>query len=483
MAQYQSFPGAAGDSRTLDKLKALRFPEMEGRSFLDVGCNEGFFCGFAKFQGASRAVGIDHSRQFTDRARRRFPDCEFLQQGWDSLPEGPFDVILLASALHYADDQPALLRRLMDQLSPDGVLILELGIVSSRESAWVEVERGIDHRYFPTMPKLREILRGYAWKWMGPSVSQAGDPVARHVIHISNKRPVAYLLLQPPAYGKSTIAASLFAPGHVPVLSGDGLIDQAVNGKIDAPANLVQLLSDQYSPYALDEVVTRVFEKGFAPQLIDLWLSRVESGDFALDAYIPVEHHSTVEQLLADAGYLPVTLRWERVGPRLVGADLLAAKAEAFYLSMQGSSPTDSVTREAEASHKAVGFVDDLTLSASGLVVRGWAVDASGSLPPRLAVVINGRRFIAARIEKQLRPDVQRHMGLPHALVGFRFNVEVPELDSFAQLDDQPKVFAIDEIGEPSGSAYQLAGSLVQLFAGLGGAGGSNESGTDRERK
>ena len=24
MAQYQSFPGAAGDSRTLDKLKALR---------------------------------------------------------------------------------------------------------------------------------------------------------------------------------------------------------------------------------------------------------------------------------------------------------------------------------------------------------------------------------------------------------------------------------------------------------------------------
>jgi trans-aconitate methyltransferase len=116
MAQYQSFPDAVGDSRTLDKLKALRLPDLSGKSFLDVGCNEGFFCGFAGFQGAARVVGIDRSEAFLARARRRFTDCQFLAQGWETLPEERFDVILLASALHYAEDQPALIRALVERL-------------------------------------------------------------------------------------------------------------------------------------------------------------------------------------------------------------------------------------------------------------------------------------------------------------------------------------------------------------------------------
>ena len=75
MAQYQSFPDASGASRTLDKVKALKLPVLEGRSFLDVGCNEGFFCGLAKHLGASRVVGLDRSALFIERARARFPDC------------------------------------------------------------------------------------------------------------------------------------------------------------------------------------------------------------------------------------------------------------------------------------------------------------------------------------------------------------------------------------------------------------------------
>src|SRR5699024_2983429 len=110
------------------------------------------------FAGAARSVGLDSSREFIDRARIRFADCEFHCQGWDYLPDGPFDVILLASALHYAEDQSALLHRLMEHLTPDGVLVLELGIVSSKQSEWVKVTRGIDERWFPSMSKLREIL-------------------------------------------------------------------------------------------------------------------------------------------------------------------------------------------------------------------------------------------------------------------------------------------------------------------------------------
>ena len=122
MAQYQSFPDATGDSRTLEKLKALKLPDLAGRDFLDVGCNEGFFCGFAKFAGAQRSVGIDRSAAFIARARQRFPACDILERDWNRLPEGPFDVVLLASALHYADDQAALVHRLVDLLAPDGTV-------------------------------------------------------------------------------------------------------------------------------------------------------------------------------------------------------------------------------------------------------------------------------------------------------------------------------------------------------------------------
>jgi trans-aconitate methyltransferase len=154
MAQYQSFPEAPGDSRTLDKLKRLALPELRGRSFLDVGCNEGFFCGFAKYAGAARVVGLDASALFIERAARRFPECEFLNQDWDRLPEERFDVILLASALHYAGDQQGLIDRLVGKLSDDGVLVLEMGIASAQRNDWIKVKRGIDERAFPTMAKV-----------------------------------------------------------------------------------------------------------------------------------------------------------------------------------------------------------------------------------------------------------------------------------------------------------------------------------------
>lgn len=463
MAQYQSFPGAIGDSSTVDKLKALRMPELKGRSFLDVGCNEGFFCGFADSQGASRSVGIDHSRQFIDRARRRFPGCEFLHQGWDHLPDGKFDVILLASALHYADDQPALLHRLVERLTPDGVLILELGIVPSAASEWVKVKRGIDERYFPTMRKLREVLDPHAWKWMGPSVAQPGDPVPRHVVHVSPRRPMAYLLLQPPAYGKSTIAASLFAPGHVAVLSGDELVDRVARKKLEAAPELAELLATDYSPFALDKMVQRIFELELGPQLVDLWLSQAGEGDFALDAYIPAEHHGAVEELLARAGYLPVALRWDRVGPRLLPEDVLAERAEAFYLSLDSGSALPAGGVAPRAALQSIGFIDELEVGDSGLLVRGWAIDPSGALPSSLAVQVNDEVLVVDRFERQLRPDVQRHMDLPHALVGYRFRLPLPGVGHLSKLRAPPRLYA-SHGGGIAGPPFRMAAPVARQF-------------------
>ena len=468
MAQYQSFPGAAGDSHTLDKLKALLMPDLEGRSFLDVGCNEGFFCGFAHWLGASRSVGIDHSRHFIERARRRFPDCEFFQQGWETLPDGSFDVILLASAIHYADDQPALLHRLVERLSPDGVLILELGIASSQDSEWVKVKRGIDERYFPSMPKLREVLEDYAWKWMGPSVAQAGDPVPRHVVHISRKRPMAYLLMQPPAYGKTSIAGSLFAPGHVQVLSGDEMLDQVARGKLAASPELARLVTAGYSPFLLDRIVARIFEQGLGPDLVDLWLAKAAGESFALDAFIPAECHAQVERMLSAAGYLPVQLRWERPGPRLLAADVLAERGEAFYLSMDDVDQEGGDADARRAPRAALGFVDEMVLTGSRLVVRGWAVNESGALPAGLVVKAGGLALVPERFERQMRTDVQRHLGLSHALVGYRFEVEVADPAALGRRREPPAVFAMED-RKATGSAFRQASTVPESWGRVEG--------------
>lgn len=459
MSQYQSFPNAAGASRTLDKLKALKLPVLEGRSFLDIGCNEGFFCGFAKFLGASRVVGLDKSKLFIERARIRFPDCEFLQQDWDSLPDGTFDVILLASALHYAEDQPALLRRLVDKLSPDGTLVLEMGIASSAGSEWVEVERGIDTRFFPTMKKLREVLDDYAWKWMGRSVAQAGDPVSRHVVHVSQRRPTAYLLMQPPGYGKSSIASRLFGIAGISLVSGDESIAAIAQGSIEVPEALRAAVTEDYSPFRIDIIVRRIFERGAGADLIDVWARASDGGDFALDMFVPVEHQSQVVEHLAGLGYLPVCLQWERVGPPLMPAVALAERAEAFYeaLSASGAFPIGDDLAVAGAMR---GFVDELQVEPGKVLVRGWVVDDDGKMPDALTVRINGQEYLVDEFETLLRPDVQRHLHLSHSRAGYRLNLDVPGVERVADIRDDFAVLT------PGGGYIRLTGRVRSQLRG-----------------
>jgi SAM-dependent methyltransferase len=422
-AQYQSFPDVIGASRTVDKLKALMLPLAPGVSFLDVGCNEGFFCGFARHVGATRVVGLDLSAGYIARARQRFPDCEFRQGSWDRLPEETFDVILLASALHYAEDQAALIHALVDRLSPTGVLVLELGIVASRQKEWARVKRGDDERVFPSMAMLREVLEPYAWKWMGPSVAQSGDPVPRHVVHIYRRRPMAYLLLEPPGAGKSTIAGSLFAGRDIPVLSNDELLRRIATGAIAAAPALVACVGTEFSPFGVDRLIARIVDDGLVGELVALWLQEAKGGDFVMDGFLPASEHPSVQQALTDAGYLPVRIAWDRPGRMPAPPDLLQEQAEGFYRSLAGEVPQGPAF-----SPPAVltGFVDDVVVEPTRLGIRGWAVDPRGELPRMLAVRIGASERRLESFAHEQRPDVQRHFHLRHDLVGFRVTLEWP---------------------------------------------------------
>ena len=214
--QYQSFDDAKGASQSAEKLKALRLASLqnrhseatplEGLSLLDLGCNEGFFCGEAVRQGARRVVGLDSNNGFLERARKRFPTVDFRHGSWWDIPDETFDVILFLSAIHYEPEQRALLQKLAGHLTPTGVLVIECGIAGGQRKSWEAVKRGDGVRRYPSMTMFtEELLKPYAVRSMGRSVLQGGDPVPRQVFHCYLRRSTALLFVGPSTTGKSTL--------------------------------------------------------------------------------------------------------------------------------------------------------------------------------------------------------------------------------------------------------------------------------------
>jgi SAM-dependent methyltransferase len=260
--QYQTFDDARGGSKSADKLAALRLrllpnahsedKPLHGLKVLDIGCNEGFFCGEALRQGASRVVGVDQNKNFLDRARRRFPNARFIRASWWDLPDEKFDVILFLSAIHYEPNQRALLEKLAQHLTPTGVLVLECGVIQGQSKTWHAVKRADDIRRYPTFPMLlRELLRPYAGRLMGASVMQGGDPVPRYVFHCPLRRSMALIVAGAGRTGKSTLAFDL-EERNIPLVRTDRLLAGLLGDKrygFSPVAEVVQALPRTTPPH------------------------------------------------------------------------------------------------------------------------------------------------------------------------------------------------------------------------------------------
>ncbi len=454
--QYQSFPGVKGSSESLEKLKALYLPSLKGKRFIDLGCNEGYFCGYAWFDGAAESIGIDRSEQAITRARARFPECHFLAQSWENLPDGKFDVILLASALHYAADQEAMLHGLMEKLNQDGLLVLEIGIVTSDKNEWVKVKRSIDERLFPTRYKLMEILAPYAWKIVSRSVAQAGDPVGRFVVHVRPMRPFAYLMLENPGAGKSTIARTLFARSQVPVVSGDVVYHRIKEGRIKGPPALKEAVEAGLAVGGNDQAAQQVLAAGLTSELVNIWCELGGEQDFALDSYVPKRFREAVCEAFEDRGFVPVRLNWEmeRSGS---DRDSAANRAERYFslLAQRASvndSPTFEVRRLPARQIKQHIFKWHLDYPAEGQIfeaggqtqLAGWMLPAASAQTDYRCYVRSGpaveyfefnrqREDVRKLFEQQaaIAPAQSGHFGFAHSLpsilaaAGFEFGFEL----------------------------------------------------------
>jgi SAM-dependent methyltransferase len=337
MPQYQTFPDASGSSKSLEKLRALRLPPLTEKSFLDVGCNEGFFCGFAQYSGAHKVVGIDKNKESIELALDRFNNITFLQKSWDDTIEGQFDIILLASALHYANDQEALIHKLVSHLTPTGTLVLEIGLASGPGEHWVTVKRSIDDRNFPTHGKLAAMLEPHAWKIMGDSVTQVGDPTPRVVVHIQKRRPYAFLLMAPSAFGKTTITRFLSTAQGLTCLCGDSLIQQINAGKFVVSNALRSIVQKDFSHTNIAPVMEDLFKQGFGEELVSFWLAQAKQKDVMIDAYVPTPYWAEVIEVTEHNGFIPIEFKWNMISSRLTDRNTYDDQTLGYIEALQAS--------------------------------------------------------------------------------------------------------------------------------------------------
>ncbi|MCG7363262.1 class I SAM-dependent methyltransferase [Roseomonas sp. ACRSG] len=104
-------------------LRAM-LPPMANRCVVDLGCGFGWFCRWARGQGAAEVLGLDLSERMLARARAATADTAIRYEKADlerlALPGGRFDLAYSSLALHYVEDAARLFAEVHQALVPGG---------------------------------------------------------------------------------------------------------------------------------------------------------------------------------------------------------------------------------------------------------------------------------------------------------------------------------------------------------------------------
>jgi len=110
-------------------LRAL-LPNLRGRGVLDLGCGFGWFCRWARQQGAARVLGIDVSERMLAQSRAATDDPAIAYTRADmedlELPSRSFDLIYSSLAFHYVENLNRLMALVHRSLVPDGSLVFSV---------------------------------------------------------------------------------------------------------------------------------------------------------------------------------------------------------------------------------------------------------------------------------------------------------------------------------------------------------------------
>jgi SAM-dependent methyltransferase len=110
-------------------LRAL-LPNLRDLWVLDLGCGFGWFCRWAREQGAAQVLGIDVSEKMLAHARAASPDTAIIYTKADmehiELSPGSFDLVYSSLALHYIEHLEELLSQVHRALVPGGRFVFSV---------------------------------------------------------------------------------------------------------------------------------------------------------------------------------------------------------------------------------------------------------------------------------------------------------------------------------------------------------------------
>jgi ubiquinone/menaquinone biosynthesis C-methylase UbiE len=131
-AGYSRLPRSVGgldDAPEWPALQAL-LPDLHGRQILDLGCGFGWFCRWARENGAAHVLGIDVSEKMLAQASATAPDSAITYTRADmeqpELPPASFDLVYSSLALHYIANLDGLLSQVHRSLVQGGSLIFSV---------------------------------------------------------------------------------------------------------------------------------------------------------------------------------------------------------------------------------------------------------------------------------------------------------------------------------------------------------------------
>jgi ubiquinone/menaquinone biosynthesis C-methylase UbiE len=119
-------------------------PDLRGLKVVDLGCGFGWFCRWAREQGAAQVLGIDVSEKMLARADSATSDGGITYARADmemlDLPEASMDLAYSSLAMHYIEDLGKLLATVHEALVPGGQLIFSIEhpiYMAARRPEWV----------------------------------------------------------------------------------------------------------------------------------------------------------------------------------------------------------------------------------------------------------------------------------------------------------------------------------------------------------
>lgn len=156
-------------------------PAMAGLRVVDLGCGFGWFCRWARTQGAAQVFGLDLSENMLARARAMTEDPAITYQRADleqvDLPEAAFDLAYSALALHYLPDIGPLLRTVRQSLMPGGRFVFSVEhpvLTAPARQGWTTDAEG--RHAWPVNGYLDEGAR--TTDWLAPGVVKYHRTVA-----------------------------------------------------------------------------------------------------------------------------------------------------------------------------------------------------------------------------------------------------------------------------------------------------------------